>query len=93
MANGISHGGNPPEDGFERYYAEKIWEWIPETYRHEDGLAEPPHILREYRTPGPGKRPRRGDVRSPLGRPDHSESTTGALPYIGKLHGTRLWPI
>ena len=29
----------PAEDGYARYYAEKIWEWIPEVYRHEDGLT------------------------------------------------------
>lgn len=38
----------PAEDGFERYYAEKLWEWIPPIYRHEDGLdTHPsPHVLR-----------------------------------------------
>jgi hypothetical protein len=34
------------EDDFERYYAEKIWEWIPPVYRHEDGIAEDPEVLR-----------------------------------------------
>ena len=32
-------------DGFERYYAEKLWEWIPEVYRDLDGRdpgAQPP---------------------------------------------------
>ncbi len=33
-------------DLFERYYAEKLWETIPEIYRHEDGLAEEPGVLR-----------------------------------------------
>lgn len=33
-------------DEFERYYAERIWEWIPEIYRHEDGLATNPGVLR-----------------------------------------------
>ncbi|MEM9194914.1 MAG: hypothetical protein AAGF12_37390 [Myxococcota bacterium] len=35
-----------PQDGFERYYAEKIWELIPPIYRHEDGIAEAPGVLR-----------------------------------------------
>lgn len=35
-----------PQDGFERYFAEKIWEMLPAIYRHEDGLAENPHVLR-----------------------------------------------
>jgi hypothetical protein len=33
-------------DRFEIYYAEKLWEMIPEVYRHEDGLAQPPGVLR-----------------------------------------------
>lgn len=34
------------EDGFERYFTEKIWEMIPAIYRHEDGLADNPGVLR-----------------------------------------------
>jgi hypothetical protein len=34
------------DDQFERYYAEKLWETIPAIYRHEDGLAEEPGVLR-----------------------------------------------
>jgi len=34
------------EDLFEQYYAEKLWETIPSIYRHEDGLAEKPGVLR-----------------------------------------------
>ena len=33
-------------DHFENYYAEKLWETIPSIYRHEDGLAEEPGVLR-----------------------------------------------
>src|SRR5437899_1696159 len=36
----------PAEDNFARYYAEKLWDWIPEIYRHEDGLAQNPGVLR-----------------------------------------------
>ncbi|MEE8523058.1 MAG: hypothetical protein V3T72_03930 [Thermoanaerobaculia bacterium] len=36
----------PARDGFETYYAEKIWDWIPEIYKHEDGLAQNPGVLR-----------------------------------------------
>ena len=35
-------------DHFDRYYAEKIWALIPEYYREEDGLAEPPGVLRGF---------------------------------------------
>ncbi|HWV56990.1 MAG TPA: hypothetical protein VNZ57_05910, partial [Longimicrobiales bacterium] len=34
------------DDGFERYFAEKIWELIPPVYRHEDGQGENPGVLR-----------------------------------------------
>lgn len=36
----------PPRDGYEVYYAEKLWSWVPEIYRTLD--AEPPanHALR-----------------------------------------------
>lgn len=30
----------PADDRFERYYAEKLWEWIPEIYRELDGEPE-----------------------------------------------------
>ena len=35
-----------PQDHFERYFAEKIWEMMPAIYRHEDGLAINPNVLR-----------------------------------------------
>ena len=91
MANGISHGGNPPQDGFERYYAEKIWEWIPATYRHEDGLAEPPHILRgiiELLARQAATARRTSDR---LWEDQFIQTCDDwAVPYIGKLLGTRL---
>jgi hypothetical protein len=34
------------DDRFARYYAEKLWDWIPEIYRTEDGLAQNPGVLR-----------------------------------------------
>lgn len=36
----------PALDRFERYYTEKIWDWIPPFYRDEDGLADNPDVLR-----------------------------------------------
>src|SRR5215472_6323239 len=33
-------------DAFERYYTEKIWDWIPAIYKDEDGLAARPDVLR-----------------------------------------------
>jgi len=34
------------DDGFDRYYSEKLWEMIPEYYRNEDGLSDRPDVLR-----------------------------------------------
>lgn len=34
------------EDNFKTYFSEKIWEMIPAIYRHEDGLAKNPDVLR-----------------------------------------------
>ena len=36
----------PADDRFAQYYAEKLWDWIPEIYRTEDGLAQNPGVLR-----------------------------------------------
>jgi hypothetical protein len=36
----------PAHDAFERYYTEKIWDWIPAIYKDEDGLAAKPDVLR-----------------------------------------------
>lgn len=42
MAETDSTRTRPAADGFERYYAEKLWEWIPEVHRDRDGRAEFP---------------------------------------------------
>jgi len=38
--------GITPNDKFETYFTEKIWEMIPAFYREEDGLADNPGVLR-----------------------------------------------
>ena len=38
----------PVHDHFDRYYAEKLWNTIPEYYREQDGLAEPRGVLRGF---------------------------------------------
>jgi len=35
-------------DNFETYFTEKIWELIPAVYREQDGLADNPHVLRDF---------------------------------------------
>ena len=46
MALLLNDPQTPAQDNFERYYAEKIWEWLPAIYKHEDGLATNPDVLR-----------------------------------------------
>jgi len=91
MATPSPSPGPVAQDGFYRYYAEKLWAWIPETYRHEDGLADPPHILR-------------GLVEVLAFQAAHARRTSDrlwedlfiefaddwAVPYLGRLVGTRL---
>jgi hypothetical protein len=82
---------NPARDRFERYYAEKIWEWIPATYRHEDGLADPPHVLRgivEILARQAAIARRTSDR---LWEDQFIQTCDDwAVPYIGNLLGTRL---
>lgn len=42
MADVLITPTRPAADRFERYYAEKLWEWIPEVYRDRDGRPEFP---------------------------------------------------
>jgi hypothetical protein len=37
-----------PRDQFVRYFAEKLWALVPAHYREQDGLAEPPGVLRAF---------------------------------------------
>jgi hypothetical protein len=82
---------NVAQDGFERYYAEKIWEWIPSTYRHEDGLADPPYILRAIveilaRQAAIARR-----TSDRLWEDQFIQTCDDwTVPYIGNLLGTRL---
>jgi hypothetical protein len=78
-------------DGFERYYAEKIWEWIPEIYRHEDGLADNPDVLRAIVEILAREA---AIARRSIDRLWEDEfidfADDWAIPYIGDLLGTRL---
>ena len=78
-------------DGFERYYTEKLWEWIPGIYRDLDGEPE-----------GPGQGTLRALIeligaqaaliRRDIDRLWDDEQITladdWAVPYIGDLLGT-----
>jgi hypothetical protein len=80
-----------PRDGFERYYAEKLWEWIPGVYRHEDGVAVHPDTLRSLieLVATQAASARRSVDR--LWEDQFAETADDwALAYIGELVGTRL---
>src|ERR1044071_3791011 len=80
-----------PDDGFERYFAEKLWERVPEVYRQEDGAAERPGVLRALVEiiAAQAARLRRSHDRQWEDRfIDLCDSW--AVPYLGALVGTRL---
>jgi hypothetical protein len=80
-----------PQDRYEQYFAEKIWELIPATYRHEDGIAPLPGVLRGV-----------AEIlaeQSAILRRSHDRlwddqaidlCDDWAVPYIGDLLATRL---
>lgn len=79
------------DDRYERYFAEKIWGMIPEVYRHEDGLAEDPGVLRALVEilAREAAVVRRSHDR--LWEDQFVElADDWAVPYIGDLVGTRL---
>lgn len=78
-------------DEFERYYTEKIWDWIPPIYRDEDGLANNPDVLRAIVSilAQQAAIARRSIDR--LWEDQFIELCDDwAIPYLGDLVGTRL---
>ncbi|MFB3132598.1 MAG: hypothetical protein ACE10K_08780, partial [Rhodothermales bacterium] len=78
-------------DGFEQYFAEKLWEMIPGIYRHEDGLADNPDVLRALVEILAGQ--------AAIVRRSHDRlwddqfielCDDWAVPYLADLVGTRL---
>ena len=92
MADLQTAATRPAADGFERYYAEKLWEWIPEVYRDADD-----------RDDSPGRGALRALVeliatQAAISRRDIDRlwddqqialADDWAVPYIGDLLGTR----
>ncbi|MBE9066446.1 hypothetical protein IQ260_07255, partial [Leptolyngbya cf. ectocarpi LEGE 11479] len=81
----------PALDQFERYYTEKIWDWIPPFYRDEDGLASNPGVLRALVTilaqqAAIGRR----SIDRLWEDPFIELCDDWAIPYLGDLVGTRL---
>lgn len=80
-----------PDDRFERYYAEKLWEMIPPVYRHEDGIADRPGVLRALVEV---MAQQAAIVRRSTDRAWEDQSVElsddWAVPYLGELVGTRM---
>jgi hypothetical protein len=78
-------------DAYESYYAEKLWHLVPEVYRHEDGTAPNPGVLRRIveLIAAEAAQSRRSIDR--LWEDQHIETCDDwAVPYIGDLVGARL---
>jgi hypothetical protein len=79
------------EDGFKRYFAEKLWEMIPAVYRHEDGLGENPGVLRGIVEVLAGQAAILRRSQDRLWEDQFIERCADwAVPYIADLLGTRL---
>jgi hypothetical protein len=81
----------PARDEFERYYAEKILEWIPAIYKDEDGLGDNPGALRGIVEILARQA---ATARQSIDRLWDDQfidiCDDWAIPYIGDLVGTRL---
>jgi hypothetical protein len=78
-------------DLFVRYYSEKIWEMIPAIYRHEDGLADNPGVLRGIVEIIAAQAAILRRSQDRLWDDQFIELCDDwAVPYIGDLLGTRL---
>ena len=81
----------PARDGFERYYTEKIWEWIPAVHKDEDALSATPGVLRSIvvilaRQAAVARR----SIDRLWDDQFIDVCDDWAIPYIGDLVGTRL---
>lgn len=78
-------------DKLDTYYAEKLWQWIPEVYRTEDGKADKPGVLRAIIEVIAEQA---AIARRSIDRLHEDSfietSDDWAVPYIGDLVGTRL---
>ena len=83
---------NGPRDGFATYFAEKLWEQIPAIYRHEDGLAPQPHVLRSVVEALANQAAilRRSDIDRIWDDVFVDLADDWAIPYLADLLGTRL---
>jgi hypothetical protein len=79
------------DDRFERYYQEKLWELVPGVYRHEDGIAERPGVLRALIEIVAAQAAVLRRSQDRLWDDEFIDlCDEWAVPYIGDLVGTRL---
>ena len=79
------------EDNFKTYFAEKLWEMIPAIYRHEDGLASNPEVLRSMVEVMAEQAANVRRSHDRLWEDQFIELCNDwAVPYIADLVGTRL---
>jgi hypothetical protein len=82
---------NEARDDFERYFADKMWVMIPAAFRDEDGLAQPPGVLRGFIEVLARQA---AHLRRSIDHRWDDEfidlCSEWAVPYIGELVGTRL---
>ncbi|MCW3475297.1 hypothetical protein [Limobrevibacterium gyesilva] len=81
----------PADDRYARYYAEKLWDWIPEIYRTEDGQAQNPGVLRAIvELIAEQAAIARRSVDRLWEDAEIDTADDWAVPYIGDLVATRL---
>jgi hypothetical protein len=78
-------------DGYADYYAEKLWQLVPEVYRNADGLTANPNVLRQLVEVIAAEVAQTRRSIDRLWEDQHIETCDDwAVPYIGELVGARL---
>lgn len=78
-------------DTYDRYYAEKLWSWVPEVYRDEDGRLANPGVLRAFiETFAAEAASQRRSIDRLWEDTIVDHASDWAVPYIGALVGTRM---
>lgn len=81
----------PADDGYATYYAEKLWNWIPEVHRDADFTALRPNVLRALiEVIGGDAATARRSIDRLWENVLIDYADEWAVPYIGDLIGTRL---
>ncbi|HEY9031119.1 MAG TPA: hypothetical protein VIM93_07145, partial [Kangiella sp.] len=91
MAGMNNTAGKVAHDGFEAFYAEKIWSLIPSIYKDEDFNATNPHQLRAFvEVLAKQAATARRSIERLSDDTNIADCDEWAIPYIGDLFATRL---